>query len=74
MIQCSNKQISGQLKALNNEIVHLAKLSHVDFDSTNDNYEFNSFKVKISDECEIFIKFEVKFSIFKYYICYFFIF
>jgi len=41
--------------------VHLAKLNSIDFDSNHREYEYNTLRSKISDECEAFIQFEVKF-------------
>lgn len=47
-----------ELENLSKEIIHLAKLNKIEFEDSND-YEFNTLKSKITDDCEILIKFEV---------------
>lgn len=60
LVKCCNQNLSRELYGLSKEIIHLAKLHDLSFDDAKHDYEYNTLKTKLKDECEIFIKFEVK--------------
>ena len=60
LIKCSNEFLNKELKTLSKEILHLAKLTNVQFEDESEQFVYNTLMAPLTDECEIFIKFEVR--------------